>query len=162
MPIIILINSFWSLWHKPRQFLKIIFLRKKFQFRCNNPFGVPFYLTSQKRTIAFILFWKWSTLFENKTNSNSTRFDLDILPFVESQWEMFQPPQFLRSIPNWERCDRILDVLLKHKDRFGSVRIRKKELDKSVWWLNVVAPPPGPRFRVPTFRWHFRNTFKKL
>ena len=80
--------------------------------------------------------------------TNIFRYDQDILPYIESQWVMFQPPESLSSLTLWQREDRILDVLLKHKDRFGM--LRHKRLENSVWWLNIVAPPPGPRFRVTT------------
>ena len=59
---------------------------------------------------------------------------------------MFQPPESLSSLTPWQREDRILDVLIKHKDRFGM--LRQKRLENYVWWLKIVAPPPGPRFRV--------------
>lgn len=75
-----------------------------------------------------------------------SRYDHDILPYIESQWVMFQPPESLSSLTPWQREDRILDVLIKHKDRFGM--LRQKRLENYVWWLKIVAPPPGPRFRV--------------
>ena len=75
-----------------------------------------------------------------------SRYDEHILPYIESHWSMFQPPESLSVLTPWQREDRILDVLLKHRDRFGM--LRQKRLESSVWWLSVMAPPPGPRFRV--------------
>jgi hypothetical protein len=61
---------------------------------------------------------------------------------------MFQPPPSLVSLTPWERRNKVLHTLLNHKDRFGM--FRQKQVEASTFWLRVVAPPPGPRFRVPS------------
>ena len=61
---------------------------------------------------------------------------------------MLQPPEALASLAPWDRRNKLLHTLLNNRDRFDM--FRQKQVDTSTFWLRVVAPPPGPRFRVPS------------
>lgn len=67
---------------------------------------------------------------------------------MEAQWVMLQPPAALAGLTAWDRRHKLLHTLLKHTDRFGM--FRQKQVEGSTFWLRVTAPPPGPRFRVPS------------